>query len=454
MDIFDSVLGREIKAIIYDKDKPVIYRWLVQIYANNKTFNVIKVLNMDYEENPEQNYCARVMTRVAIEAGTYFYQILPYDNNLEISVTRYVVSQTTDDINYQEAPRVERYTATIVNKEDYPSAGNLPDNVSESLLNVSDVVQIEFQLINKAIDQLRSTTIGGVVRKTDVKTLLQTSITSAFGSLNVDTERKPLGVDITAPSNQATQEHFVLPHGLKLVDLPDYLQNHSGGVYSSGLGHFIKDEFWYIYPKYDVERFGSTQRVMTVIRVPPNKIPGSEKTYRINGGNLIVLATDEAQKNNISEIHQQNEGGGTRFATADNFLESFTQTQDNRTLARRGARASEFVGQQRPNGLNNVLMSKERITSNGFKQYSDIAKRQGNLFTFVWENSNMDLVLPGMLVKVLMLEGDDVIQLSGSLLGSYHAIQQQGQGAFIRDYSSKTILHVFVKTQTEGPVSA
>ena len=439
-----SVLGREIQAIMSDTVKPVIYRWSVEIYVDTVIYSPIKILNIDYEENPEVKYCPNVVVRLALQAGDYYKEILPNDDIIEIAIKRYLVNQSTNSIDYSQPFEQERYKATILEKIDPSVAANTFDTISKDLLNVTDLVEVEFQLLNKAIEQLRLTTVGGVYRKSTVEDLLKTLLTTTFTDVEVEDDRKPIGIDIVPPSNTAVQETFIIPQGTTLVDLPDYIQNHSGGIYSSGLGHFIKGEYWYIYPKYDVKRFGNTNRTMTVIRVPINKLPMIEKTYRISGDTLTVIATSEADKTNIAETKQLNEGNGVRFANADNFLEDFVQVKDNRALARRGARASEFVGQERPKNSNAVFMAQNKITSNPYAQYSEITKRQGNLFTFVWENSNMDLILPAMMVKLMMLEGDEVVEYSGTLISVHHSVMLQGKGAISNSYITNSVITVFL----------
>lgn len=446
MNIMGSILGREIQAIISDKDKPVIYRWVCEIHVNEQIYYPIKILNLDFEENPEVKYCPNVVVRVAITGGDYYKQILPNDEILEVTLKKYLISQSTDSVDYSAPFTQERYKATIFDKKDAATASNVYDTVSQELLNVTDVVEVQFQLLNKAIEQLRLMTVGGVYRKSTVQDLLQSLLTASFDELEVDDDRKPIGIDMVEPSNTAVQETFIIPHGTTLVDLPDYIQNHSGGIYNSGLGHFIKDEYWYIYPKYNVKRFGQTQRTMTVIRVPPNQLPMVEKTYRVSGDSITILATAEADKFNLSEIKQLNEGNGARFATADNFLEDFTINEDNRALARRGARASEFAGKERPKNSNAAFLNNKNITSNPYVQYSEITKRQGNVFSFTWENSNMDLIVPAMMVTILMLEEDRVVEMSGVLVSVHHSVTLNGQGPTARNYITNSIISVFIDT--------
>lgn len=438
-----SALGREINAVLQNTEPRTQYRWVLVLHMDGVDYPVMKLLNIDYDENPEENIATNVVVRFVMEAGTYYKRILPNDDRLEASIYKYTLIDGTSQVNFEIPAEFERYTATIFDKSDAAVTANLADLVDEALLNITDIVEVQLQLLNKAVEQLRIMPVGGVYRNCTAEDLLVTCIHKAYEQIEVTDDRMPIGVDITGVSNTEVQESFVIPHGTRLMDLPDYIQNHSGGVFNSAMGSFIKGEYWYLYPKYDTTRFGNTQRTLTIIRVPPNKMPGTERTYRISGDSIIIIATAEADKFNLSELRQLNAGNGTRFVSADNFLEDFTQTSDNRTLARRGARANEFVGQHRPTGIDYAPVSEDRITSNPYKHYSSIAGRQGNIFTLVWENSDMDLILPGMLVKILTLDGDDIVEYDGVLLRSYHAISLKGKGMLSRSYVTRTVMNIF-----------
>lgn len=439
-----SSLGREIQSILYNIEPNTTYRWVVELHIDDVNFTTMKVLNVDYDENPETNIAPSITVRFAMEGGTYYKRILPNDSRLEATIYKYTLINDSSEINFEIPVEYERYTATIFNKHDANKAINLTDAVSEELLNVSDLVEVQLQLLNKAIEQLRIMPIGGVYRKCTAEDLLVTCIQNAYRHLDVEEERLPIGVDINGVSNTEIQETFVIPHGTRLMDLPDYIQNEVGGVYNSGMGSFIKGEFWYIYPKYNTVRFGETQRTLTIIRVPPNKLPSSERTYRVTNDTIMILCTAEGDKYDLSEIEQLNSGNGTRFASASHFLELFNTTEDNRTTASRGARVNEFLGQYRSTDINHAPVSSDRITANPYKHLANITKRQGNIISLVWENSDMDLILPGMLVKILTLEDEEVVEYSGVLLRSYHGVSLRGKGLTGRTYITRTVFNIFV----------
>ncbi|HEX2471463.1 MAG TPA: hypothetical protein VHJ59_01805, partial [Nitrososphaera sp.] len=180
-----SILGREIDAVVRDTDKPVVFRWVCEIYVNKEVYTPLKVLNIDFDENPETNFAPTIVVRVALAAGDYYKAILPNDSIVELSLKRYTVNSSYDTIDYSVPFIEKRYKATVYNKQDLATAGNIPSEISKELLNITDIVIVQFQLLSKAIEKLRVMTVGGVYRKSTVKDLLQTVLTNCLGQIDV-----------------------------------------------------------------------------------------------------------------------------------------------------------------------------------------------------------------------------------------------------------------------------
>lgn len=444
MEIEDSTLNREIQAILNDGAKPINFTWNCEIHVGTVTYVPVKIITIDFEEDHEEAYCPKIMLEVMLQGGVYFKQIYPAQENLEISLFKKPLSESSGDVNESSPQLVQRYRATLIDKGNALSEGNMQGTPSQEVLDQSTIMLVEFQLLSKPLEQLRMMSLGGSYRSSTVQNFLQTIITYNFNQLVLQDSQLPKGVDMVTPNNTATRDSFVIPQGLPLVNVVDYVQNKCGGIYSSGLGSFIKDDFWYIYPKYDVTRFSQSSRTLTIIRVPPNKLPSVERTYRQQGGATIILATSEANLQDQSDPDQLNKGNGVRFADASTFMDSFVTVKDNKATARRGASNSEYVANQRTTGNNNVKLSTNPINANPYREYSRLAQRQGGLYTFVWENSNPDLLIPGMQIKIMYLDGDDIKQILGTLHAHHSVIQMYGKGATSNRYTTQTAIAVFI----------
>jgi len=444
MEIENSSLWREVQAILDSGEKPVSFYWEAEIHANGQTYVPVRILNIDFNENHEEDFSSEIFITLVIQAGTFYKRVLPFREDIEITLYR---SPTNEGGGYLDAARAavsQRYRATIVDNQDQLLESNVAGTLDEFTLNQTSIPSIRFQLVSKAVEQLRMFSVGGVYRNTTAQKLLQTVITQSFANLQIEKGQVPLGVDMVPASNNEPRVQYVIPQGTMLTDLPDYLQRRCGGVYNAGIGSFLKDDYWFIYPKYDVTRFDAAHRTLTIIRVPPNKLPNVERTYRQQGGTTIILATSNANFRDRSESDQLNQGNGVRYADARLLMDNFVKVDNNKAIVSRGANNSEFVSAQRSTGLNNVRVARAPVSSNPFREYSDLAIRGGSLFSFVWENSNIELIDPGMPVKIYTIDGDDIVELRGVVHGLLHSVQLLGVGGSATRFSTQTGVAVFV----------
>lgn len=443
MEIEDSTLWREISAVLQDGSKPVSFGWTAQLHADPEDFEIMKVLGIDFIEDHENNFTETVIIELLLGGGTFLKRVYPNRERLEVTLIRNPMNETGEGMDFSQAAFSERYSATLLDTSNALLEGNIAGTASEQVLNQANIIPVKLQLINKSIEQLRMVSVGGSVRNATVKDTLLSMITATLPKVKVEKALSITGVDLIDPSNSRVYPQIVIPHGTLLSELPDMVHQNQG-IYNSGLGSFIHQGYWYIYPKYDVTRFNSTSRSVTIIRVPPNKLPSIERTYRIQGDNVVILATSDSTFQDDSERLQLNQGNGVRFSDSSKFMGGFVETADNKSLARRGATNNEFIANQRLTGNNNVQLSRTPISANPYLEYSKLAQRQGSLFTLVWENSNMDLLLPGTQIQILYLEGEEIKQLQGTLHALQHAVQLAGQGLTANRYQTRTAIGVFV----------
>lgn len=445
MDIEQSSLYREVEAIVTSASKPVHYAWRAEIHVNGMTYSPLKLLSIDVSSDYDSKYADEIIVALAISGGTYAKRIYPFKEQVDITLYRQPLLEVGDSIDPERAIETERYTATLIDTGNPLLEANGLNSPSEEALNLTNIFEISFQLVNKALEQLRMISVGGKYRNATVEDVIKSVLTTESRKVAVENIRLPQGVDMVPASNVRSREHVIIPQGTKLVDVPEYVHRKCGGVYSAGLGYYLQGDFWYVYPCYDTTRFNSALQTLTVINIPTNKLPGIERTYRKDSANLVVLATGEVRFRDDSEVQQLNYGNGVRFANADNFMDGFTTTENNKTVAKRSENNSEFVSVTRKSGNNNVQLSASAINSNPFVEYSKLARRQGSLLSFIWENSLPSLIFPGMVTKVMYLEEDDIKEVFGVVLKAHHYVQTKGQGMTDGRHICRTMLSIFVQ---------
>ena len=163
---------------------------------------------------------------------------------------------------------------------------------------------------------------------------------------------------------------------------------------------------------------------------------------------LTVLATSESKFSDINKAMLLKEGNGVRFADARKFMNKITETKDNKSTIKRKDTNHEYLSVPLEK-QNTVEMAETRIHSNPFKEYSKQAKKDGGLFSFVWQNADISLLYPGMPVKVLYSDQEDVKELQGVLLKVHGVIQSTVQGMAPSGHFSQASLFVYAAVPEE-----
>jgi hypothetical protein len=451
MELEQSGLYQEVQAITAAPN-PVHFAWSAIIHLNATGVDLVplKLVSYDIQADYELNYGDVIMVELLIPAGKYAYQVYPNQSNLDITIIKTPLSETGDTTNTAQQVQQQRFTATLVDRGNPTLSGNGRNVVSEDDLDRVSLLNISFQLVDKALEQLRMRTYGNIFRYMTPQDVITGVLTQQSSNIMVNGAQAVQGVQMVAADNTAKRDHLVIPQGTKLVNLPKYVQEKCGGVYGAGMGYYLQDGFWHVYPLYDPTRYSQAFSQATIIIIPENKYPNLDRTYRQDGSNLVILATGTVKTQDNSDSKQLSQGNGLRFADASKMMEGFVYTQDNKTLAARGSTNSEFVSVQRPNGMNNVQVSPNRITANPYLEYSALAQRNGGLVGLVWEHTDPSLIVPGMMLRILYLSDDSIEQMYGVLLKAHHSVQMAAPGLTVARHVTRTALTIFTQGQSQG----
>lgn len=450
MEIEKSSLFREIKQIITGGEKPVHYQWSALVHIGDKeTLRPLRISSIDFKNDYLNNYAVEMHITMEVLAGTYAKRIYPYLNNIDITLSNQPIGEVSETRQSNQMPSSERYTAILIDTGNptFEMSGRIVP--SEDALNLSGMFTVTFQLLDKSLEKIRALQIGGLYNNVTGEELVKALLTKACRTVSVDEERKLKGVDMVPASNQIRRD-IVIPQGLSLTELPHYLHFKCGGLYSAGLGYYLSGDYWYVYPSYDVKRFNQALRTLTIINVPPNRFPGIERTYRLDGDNLVILSTGQVRFRQRANTSQLNDGNGVRFADAKQLMSKFTVTGDNKVIMNRANVNSEFIAQKRQHGDDVIKMGRSAINANVFVEYSALAKRQGSLVALSWENSNRSLLRPGMPVKILQLDGNEIQEYLGVLSMSHDYVSVRDSGFVAKRYVTSSMLGVFINAQVDN----
>jgi len=449
MDIEKSSLWREVQGVLSGGSKPVHQTWSVRIFAGGDTIIPFKIVSVDIDRDYLNNYTDFILVDVRVPLGTYAKRLYPHLANVEIELKRVNIGETSDAAQLNDAVEVERYTAIMIDTGNPIIENGVGNTTSEEDLNRIEILTVKFQLLNKVLEQIRVIPVGGIRRNMTGEDVVKSVLTQASQLADVDTSRKIKGVRMVPASNQQKRSAVILPHNLEMVNVPHHVHYHCGGLYNSGLGYYLQDDYWHVFPAFDNTRFNEGGTTLTIINLPPRRLPGVERTYRKDGDNLVVLATGDSNFRDVSNTMQLNAGNGVRFADATSLLDSFATVANNKAQAARGRSNTEIITDKRPNGINYTPTAARSINANPYVEYSALAARQGSGINLVWENADHTLLYPGMPVRVMYLDGAEIKELYGVLLGAHLYASLRDVGVTSERFVNNLTLSVFVKPMSK-----
>lgn len=451
MEVNETPLQNEIDWITSKGPTRTNYSWDAVIhYGGDKFLTPLKVIAVNNRRDYASAFTDEMTCTLLLPLGKYARQIYPNRTKLQITLIKIPLSELGDNEDAAQDYGSERYTAVLIDQGAAPTEGQGMESNDEDTLDLTDICHINFQLFNKSLEQVRLITVGGVFRKSMVSDLLLSMLTTESKKADVDDERAILGVDVQPVSNHDTKEQIIVTQGTKLIDLPDYLQQRMG-IYNAGLGSYIQNKHWFIYPLYDVSRFNEREQTLTIMIIPKRKYANIERTYLMEGTSLTVLITGETAMKDDSGSQYLNEGNGARMANANTLLEDSASTKNNKTTYGRAKNNSEFITDNIPTGNNHVPIPPQRISANPFTVYSTLNARNGGMFRGIWQNSEPSLLLPGMATRIVYADKEDIREAYG-VLQTCNTISHHQGDIHNRRFLNQSVLEVFYRMSSTEEV--
>ena len=444
MDITTSALMAEVEAIIGAPERPPIYGWRVEFKVGDDVVTPLRINTIDLVRLYDEHYADLIFMEVFMGPGTFAHDLFPYRHNLVVTLYKDPLTVVAGESSPNEDTLHQEFTATLISNNDLVKQAEDLLLQNKEVADLTGLAKFKFQLTDPVLEQARLTSVGSTFRNQTTHDVLRYLMTETLQKIQSDETLNVVGVDMYPASNPTPQPSVVIPP-MSLIEVPEYLHERVSGIYNAGLGHYLQHNHWYVYPLFDITRFENDSKGLTIVKVPKNRFPAMERTYRTTANQLIILATGDSLHQDDSESKQLNEGNGVRFANAGHMFHDFVKVEGNKATALRAENNNEFVTQPRPNERNNIRMSDRRITSNKFYELSKLARRQCTFLTVVWENSDPDLIFPGMPVKYMYLEAGEVVEIHGIVHRTQSYIESPNPPLTVRRHMCTTAIRICIQ---------
>lgn len=449
-----TALWLDVKPIIESKSKPVKFEYRGQLHTELDDLMVTKVVAIDTVRDYAKNIGDYVHIEFVMSLGDYVSKLYPHRANLEFSIKTITLTEVSNQKDPHTADRIERYKAVFLPQENMVANATDIEHYDPESLNKADIVTVKLQLLDRSLEPLRIKTASGIFRQISQKTLLHSILTGESNKILVDGKPCIDGADVVEPDNQQLAKHVVISDDKLLTDIPTYIQEHMGGVYTSGIGNYLQTykgkKLWFVYPLFNIKRFDMLVDKLIIYAIPEDRYPELDRTYQQEGSVIKILANTTKRYTDSADSELMNKGSGFRMADANAFMKKPVSLKDGKLTSQRARLNRELITKERPDGLN-FAPPTGKISSNPFIEYSRLIARDLGRVDLTWDHANPDLLYPGMPCKYVYLVKGQMMELKGNLMFCHTYASAEGSGIHGRLYRTRCQLSLSVEKASHIP---
>jgi hypothetical protein len=440
MEFQNTPLGAE-AALITQLGTEAYYKYTATFVTEKGTLEAMSVVSVDWIRDYRNAAGDEIQIKLVVPWGKYLHQVAPFKENLKITVVRTKLNSAGMDSGHVILEQT--FDAFLPMESEGAMMSSGPEVASEYTADLMGLKTVTVQLQDEVFALIRSTLVGGVFRDSVPFEVLISLLHKTALDYKTDIENAVLGVNAIPPNNKTKRAHLVIPHGTPLVALAGMLQTQFGGIYTADIGCYFQKGFWYVWPLYNYKLFDVSERTLMFIIAPSSRTRGIERTWRKVDKTVNILITGGMSRSDPSEAMLLNLGNGARFANTDNAMEGFLEISNNKAVAKRTNNANEYDAVAR-RGPTMTRVSQDVSSSNAFQEASKISARNGAYVTMHWENSDPDLIIPGMQCEVGFLVNNEVKFLYGVVVHTHGLSALSGTGMHQRIHQVTTEVVVMV----------
>lgn len=437
---------KEMVGLCGSKYKAAYYGYTMKVVVDSGEHEVDRVLEIDIIRDYEMGFVDSIVVKAQVMKSTYNDVLYPARNNFSVKL---IATQTTEKENgtqLMDPDIIEReYKGVLSNPRDLTQDSASAQTPFNNGSTGGDKIPIDvtFQLMPFHVEDIYKSSYGGIFTG-EPWMVLRSMLTEV---MTLVTKNKPDGVDIIESDMKDKTVEMVIPHGTRAVDLPRYIQDNWHGIYTQGIGSYLHDNHWYIYPLYRTGRWEKEKYKVTISIIPPAYMPDSKRSYHVHWGEVnIICAADTGQFDNITATTYNQGDGVTAFDTQVLHGES-VKWEDGKVYIDGTKSRKEIIKNPREDGKNYLPVAKEMLVNSDHHLKSAVIGRQGIIVKCTWENSNAFLLRPGMPCRIVYWKKDVKYEIEGTILKEVSTIGLS-HGMALKRHSSSTGFGIYCDPST------
>ncbi len=434
MNIFDTPLGSDVSKVIELNGRAstachLRMEWTIpgkDIFAVEKIHSVNTL--RDYREASMD-----LMTAI-IEVSVEDYQKTIYPNRalLEMSIYRTEASMMGDAKG--NTPKKRAYKVMLLTNDD-PELFDQTYSGNNTKEKVNNRMNISIQLIEWELYKYKDVEYGTVLGPGVIEDYLYFFM-SHQGNMKCS---------VHPPDNTADVDNTIIPEGIELIGLANWIQRESVGIYDHGINTYYQDGVMYVYPVALLTPH-EYRRSISIFRAGSDMGIGTGNTYATIDGKLNIISSGEVPNDGseprmIDEREQLEQTYGNAVRWNDPRYQSSVIDQTNDTM-RYTSRGSKVFG------LSDVDIKIQRVhkqhTANPHAQRSIINKTLGRVITIPWQSGDASLIEPGTEVTYYYMKGRGMEYVTGIVDGTIEVLTLQSDNKLKGMLGIETILRLRV----------
>lgn len=414
--------------------KTVHYGYSLSIITDGGDRMIDRVHGIDIEKDYQNGFVDSIVASCDVTRKMYIDTIWPARNDFKAKlIATQVTEKDTGRLLQNPIILTREYRAVLLNPIDLTQDSNSAPSGFDNGKSGADkeLIQIKIQLMPIFAEELYKITYGGIFTSEPWK-LLRSMLQEAIWLV---TKEIPDGVDFIDPDINSKILEILIPHGTRVVDLPRYIQKNWYGIYNDGIGSYMADRHWFIYPLYRIGRWDKERHKITISIMPPAYMMDSIRSYHVNHGEVnIICAADVGQFDEII-ANTYNYGDGVTVFDGEKLAHNAVEWGNGIVHLDGEKSRKEIVKSPRKNKKNYIPMATTPLVKSDVDIKSEIAARHGVVIKSTWEHSNPWLIHPGMPVKVVFWKGGVKYTVEANIMKEISTISLENGPALNRHRS-------------------
>jgi len=265
--------------------------------------------------------------------------------------------------------------------------------------HVANKIMIQSQLVDDAVFELRKKQFGGIYRNTTIERVIH-FLVGRF---------KLAGKYIVKPDNTVTYDNVVIPGLMPFNELFHHIDREYGGVYNTGLGYYITQGIFFMYPLYN---FVPDEPLYTIhiYMVGSNTFMGAKNYHAFLDDEWHILANSGSSSHQVIDSGAENVGNGFMVLRDSVLFDKWRTQKDSGTFS---VIEDPIIQMQLDNPNTSSGASHNLRYMYGEKNLSECRSKlsfiNGTVFNLKWDHASPFIIQPGCTI-ILHYDGAETYE--------------------------------------------